>query len=103
MRQGPGRVLEVLASSSIPLRPSSLALLISEREKTEALAVYKGDLLWSILGSLHAMCKSKLTAPSYSDMVSRMRGLHEDKKTLTNAEVLERVDDMISQFLRKEG
>ena len=65
------------------------------------LEAYKGDLVWSILASVHAMCKSKITAPSYSDMVERLSGKPQKKKhgqQMTNAEAVAAVEDMLDLF-----
>lgn len=104
MQAGPGRVLDVLASSAVPLRPDTLALLMHERAVEEALRAYQGDLTWSILQSLHAMCKSRAKIPSYSDMVDKLRPKRETKRQeLTNDQVIARVNDMLNTFLPKGG
>lgn len=102
MQAGAGRVLDTLASSSVPLRPASLAILLAEREKKDALQAYHGDLVWSILCSIHAMCKQPLKISSYSDMVDRIYHPKKDKPTkeLTNNQVLQHVDDMLDMFLK---
>lgn len=103
MREGPGRVMAVLASSAVPLRPASLALVLQERNVEDALAAYRGDLLWSVLMSMHAMCKSEADVPSYSDMVHRLRGRIDPKpRQMTNEQIIDRVTDMLDIFC-KEG
>lgn len=103
MCDGPGRVMAVLASSAVPLRPAGLALLLREKAIDEALDAYRGDLCWSILMSLHAMCKSQKEVMSYSDMVDKLRGTNESApRQMTNEQVINRVEDMLD-FFCKEG
>lgn len=86
---------------SIPLRVGSLRLLMQERMEQKTLETYRGDLLWSILASLHAMCKSKIKAPSYSEMVERLSGKPQQKKHgryMTNEETIAAVENMLDLF-----
>ena len=67
----------------------------------KTLDTYRGDLLWSILASLHSMCKSKIKAPSYSDMVERLNGNHPKKKQghhMTNEQTIDAVENMLDLF-----
>ena len=103
MREGPGRVMAVLASSAVPLRPAGLALLLREKAIEDTLDAYRGDLCWSILMSLHAMCKSQAEVMSYSDMVDKLRGRPESTpRQMTNEQVIDRVERMLDLFC-KEG
>ncbi len=86
---------------SIPLRVGSLRLLMRERMDQRTLETYRGDLLWSILASLHGMCKSKVKAPSYSDMVERLNGKPQKKKRgqhMTNEQTIAAVENMLDLF-----
>ena len=93
-----------MASSSIPLRPRSLALLMRERYIAETMDVYRGNLLWSVLASLHGLAKRELTMPSYGKKYAELRGLKkaERKKEMTNDQVIDRVKDMFRTFRAKE-
>lgn len=95
--------MEALAASSIPLRPDGLALLMAHRKekqvREEAKRAYLGNLQYSILGSLHAMCKHDLQMPSYSEFV---RMLDEQKKPVpqqTPQETWQAASDMLHMFL----
>lgn len=99
MREGPGRVLAALASSVVPMRPAALALLMHERGVEDTLRAYQGDLLWSVLVSLHAIHKSHADIPSYSDMVDRLRGRPgQEPRQMTNEQVIDRVEEMLDIF-----
>ena len=90
---------------SIPLRAGSLRLLMQERMDQRTLDTYRGDLLWSILASLHNMCKSKIKAPSYSDMVERLSGKPQKKRKgqyMTNEQTVAAVEDMLDLFSHKD-
>jgi hypothetical protein len=103
MRNGPGRVMAVLASSAVPLRPAGLALLLRERAIADTLDAYRGDLCWSILQSLHVMCKSQAEIMSYSDMVDQLRRRPDAApRQMTNEQVIDRVESMLDYFC-KEG
>ena len=87
-----------MAQCRIPLRVSGLVLLLSEEQKQRTLRAYQGDILWSILASVHAMSKSKLKAPSYSDMVEQLYGKGKAVSKQSNQEVIDKVEKMLSMF-----
>lgn len=90
-----------MAHCSIPLRVWSLRLLMLERMDQRTLETYRGDLLWSILASMHGMCKSEIKAPSYSDMVERLSGKPQKKKHgqyMTNEQAIAAVENMLDLF-----
>lgn len=98
--------MEALVASSIPLRPQGLALLITHRQekkvKEEAKRAYLGNLQYSILGSLHAMCKHDLQLPSYSEFV---RMLDDPKKPAlhqTPQETIQTAVDMLRRFAKEK-
>lgn len=72
-----------------------------ERAIHDALEGYTHDIQWSILCSIHGMCGSKCSAPSYSSMVERVRGKGGGEKPQKDvvAEVNDSVQAMIDMFL----
>lgn len=98
-------MLEALTSCAVPLRPSGLYALISHKEecrmKEEAKRAYMINVQYSILGSLHAMCKHDLQMPSYSEFV---RMLDDPKKPVskqTPQETLQSAVDMLHLFAKE--
>lgn len=96
-----------MASCAIPLRPRALYTLLKEREIREAMDVYRGNLLWSVLASLHGMAKHELTIPSYGQKLAELRGMENrveaPRSTLSNRQVVARVQDMFKTFMPKRG
>ena len=93
-------MLEVIAASSVPLRPAGLALLLKEQTKRNTLQIYAGNIQWSILQALHSMAKSELKTPTYSD-VWDMITAEESKESSQKKEVEEvrqAVWDMLNRF-----
>ena len=90
-----------MTCSTLPLRVGPLALLLRERAISDALDAYAHDIQWSILCSIHGMCGSKCSAPSYSSMVERVRGRNEDPQQKQDIvkEVNDSVQAMIDMFL----
>lgn len=92
-----------MASSAIPLRPRALALLIHEREIAEALDVYRGNLLWSVLASIRGLAKHELTLPTYGDKLAELRRNELDGEKaadrMSNQQVVHRALDGIKAFL----
>lgn len=76
-------------------------LLLRERAISDALEGYAHDIQWSILCSIHSMCGSQCSAPSYSSMVERVRGKGGGEKPQKDvvAEVNDSVQAMIDMFL----
>ena len=76
-------------------------LLLRERAISDALEGYARDIQWSILCSIHGMCGSQCSAPSYSSMVERVRGKGGGEKPQKDvvAEVNDSVQAMIDMFL----
>lgn len=72
-----------------------------ERAVNAALEAYAHDVQWSILCSIHSMCGSKCSAPSYSSMVERVRVKGDGAKPPKDvvAEVNDSVQAMIDMFL----
>lgn len=103
MQAGPGRVVAAMASSAVPLRPDGLALLMHERDIEDALRAYVGDIGHSILMSMHSIHGSDAQLPSYSDVEKELRGKKPRRATLSNEQVISKVDDMINMFLPKGG
>ena len=95
--------MEALASSQIPLRAKSMAILLAHREKRrqreEAKALYLGNVQYSILGSLHAMCKSELRMPSFGAFLAALDGKTSPPAAQTNADVLRQAEKNILMFL----
>lgn len=93
-----------MASCSVPLRTRSLAILLREREIQEAMDIYSGNMLWSVLASIHAIAKHDLTLPTYGKKYAELRGLENGarKRELTNAQVIDRVKNMFRTFRGKE-
>lgn len=78
---------------------AALGILMEEREKADALEAYRGDLMWSILGTLHRMAGADLHAPSYSEMLGLIDREHTGKKRpLTNDDVRKSVLNTIKRF-----
>lgn len=85
-----------MASCSIPLRPRALALLLREREIQDALDVYRGNLLWSVLQATHLLRGHELTLPTYGDMFAELRGIRDMRKdTRTEQQI---ADDVIAKL-----
>lgn len=83
-----------MASCSIPLRPRSLALLLREREKQDVLNVYRGNLLWSVLASIHGLRGHELKLPTYGEKYAELRGIKDTRKdTRTEQQI---VDDVLA-------
>lgn len=99
--------MEALVASSIPLRPKGLALLITHRQekkvKEEAKRAYLGNLQYSILGSLHAMCKHDLQLPSYSEFVRMLDGPKKPALHQTPQETWQSAVDMLHMFCKGEN
>ena len=91
---GAGCVLDVMASSCVPLRSAPLSMLIAERKKTELLQVYAGNIQWSILATLHQLGGGKCSAPSYSEMWQRVR----KESDLTRERSVSRVQEAVNSF-----
>lgn len=98
--------MEALTSSQIPLRVKPLVLLLahrdSRRQREEAKELYMGNIQYSILGSLHAMCKSDLRVPSYGAFLAALDGKKPPDQAQTNSDVLRQAEENILMFLPKE-
>lgn len=96
-----------MSSSSIPLRPRELAILLHERAIQEAMDVYRGNLLWSVLASIHGLAKHELTLPTYGKKLAELRAIGQRKtpapSQMSNQQVISRVQDMFRTFLPKRG
>lgn len=99
--------MEALVVSSIPLRPQGLALLITHKlekqAKEEAKRAYLGNLQYSILGSLHAMCKHDLQLPSYSEFVRMLDAPKKPASMQTPQETIQTAVDMLLMFCKGEN
>ena len=96
-------MLDVIAASSTPFRPSGLALLLKERTKRETLQIYLGNLQWSILAGIHSLGGSDLQLLSYSELWDAVYQQSEDKKTRAKREaeqVRNATANMIAHFLK---
>lgn len=83
-----------MASCSIPLRPGALALLLREREIQDVLDIYRGNLLWSVLASIHGLRGRELKLPTYGEKYAELRGIKDEHKdTRTEQQI---ADDVIS-------
>lgn len=98
--------MEALAASSIPLRSQGLQLLITHKlekqAKEEAKRAYLGNLQYSILGSLHAMCKHDLNMPSYSEFVRMLDAPQNPVSMQTPQETLQTAVDMLRLFVKEK-
>ena len=93
--------MRALCSSTIPLRAQSLALLLEQQRMSEMMDVYQGDLLWSILGTLHSLVGSKLRAPSYSTLIQEIQNENSPKnKVITNNEVKKSIENTFRRYLK---
>lgn len=73
-------------------------MVLEERAKREMLAVYVGDLVWSVLGCLHALGGGKARIPSCSEMY--MDFVAGRKPEMSNKSVKASVEQTIRRFLK---
>ena len=92
-------MLSVLCAANIPMGCAALGVLLEEQEKADVMDAYRGDLLWSILGTLHRMAKADLHAPSYSEMLEMVDQRQNSKrKVITNDDVRRNVENTLRRF-----
>ena len=93
-----------MAASSLPLGVDALCVLVAERKKRDALEIYKGDLMWSLLSSVHALAGGRERIPSCSEMYEKIFEDSLSKKERAIAEnrrVIQAAEDGIAQFLEE--
>lgn len=92
-------MLSVLCAANIPIGCAALCILLEEKEKAEALEAYRGDLLWSVLGTLHRMAGAELNSPSCSEMLELIdKRRNSKRKVFTNEEVRKSVENTLKRF-----
>ena len=85
-----------MASCSIHLRPKALAMLLHEREMQDVLDIYRGNLLWSVLASIHGLRGHELKLPTYGEKYAELRGIKDTRKdTRTEQQI---ADDVIASL-----
>lgn len=93
----------MLTSSTLPLTPSMLAVLVEQRMKTEIFEVYKGDLQWSLLQAVTASMGAKAEVASCSDAWRELFLDESSAKKETIEDVRKAVCNMLNRFNREEG
>lgn len=92
-------MLSVLCAANVPMGCAALGILLEEREKADALEAYRGNLVWSILGTLHRMAGADLHTPSYSEMLGLIdRKSHWKERAMTNDDVRKSVENTLRRF-----
>lgn len=91
--------MSVLCAANVPVGCAALGILLEEREKIDVLEAYRGDLLWSILGTLHGIAGADLHVPSYSEMLGLVdRKAHRQERSMTNDDVRKSVENTLRRF-----
>lgn len=102
-RFGGRKTLAAVYQYGAPPTMGALAALLDEREREGAMRVYCGNVQYSILRSLFAMCGKECSMPSCGDMYEQIYSEQKpQEKQLSNQETLMAVNEMFALFGQKE-
>ncbi len=95
-----------MAAAHVPLRLDALALLLLEREKQEAKAVYLGNLQWSLLQNVYTMAGGKdWRLPSFGSFCLSLDGCAEEDEAPEDVqkEAALGIVNMLNRYLPQKG